>query len=244
MNFSVEEQKAFIQEQRKNLLHFNGNIFNAAGVLSSAIIFLGLLPIFTFLLLFYKNVLMNFIFLWFPEKNHLEIREAAHEIELMIQSYLIGLLIQITYIIVLSGSTLLIFGIKHALLIGIIFAILNIIPYIGAILGNLIGVLLILSSSHELWDALTVLLVIATVHFLDTNILMPRIVGSKVKNKSPGCFDRCFYRRNISRHCRYVFITSGHSCLKKLFLTGQRILNNGVFYLDMKGHRKKLMKGY
>src|SRR6266498_1842677 len=77
MNFSVEEQKAFIQEQRKNLLHFNGNIFNAAGVLSSAIIFLGLLPIFAFLLLFYKNVLMNFIFLWFPEKNHME-REAAH----------------------------------------------------------------------------------------------------------------------------------------------------------------------
>jgi len=34
MNFSVEEQKAFIQEQRRNLLHFNGNIFNAAGVLS------------------------------------------------------------------------------------------------------------------------------------------------------------------------------------------------------------------
>ena len=124
---------------------------------------------------------MNFIFLWFPEKNHLEIREAAHEIELMIQSYLIGLLIQITYIIVLSGSTLLIFGIKHALLIGIIFAILNIIPYIGAILGNLIGILLTLSSSQELWDALTVLLVIATVHFFDTNILMPRIVGSKVK---------------------------------------------------------------
>ncbi len=160
---------------------------------------------------------MNFIFLWFPEKNHLEIREAAHEIELMIQSYLIGLLIQITYITVLSGSTLLIFGIKHALLIGIIFAILNIIPYIGAILGNLIGILLTLSSSQELWDALTVLLVIATVHFLDTNILMPRIVGSKVKNKSPGCFDRCFYRRNISRHCRYVFITSGHRCFKNYF---------------------------
>ena len=74
-----------------------------------------------------------------------------------------------------------IIGIKHALLIGIIFAILNLIPYVGALIGNIIGVLLTLTSSQELWPIVTVLIVIAVVQFLDNNILMPRIVGSKVR---------------------------------------------------------------
>jgi predicted PurR-regulated permease PerM len=58
---------------------------------------------------------------------------------------------------------------------------LNLIPYVGALIGNIIGVLLTLSSSQELWPILAVLGTIAFVQFLDNNILMPRIVGSKVK---------------------------------------------------------------
>jgi predicted PurR-regulated permease PerM len=61
------------------------------------------------------------------------------------------------------------------------FAILNLIPYIGALIGNLIGVILTLTSSQELWQIWAVLGTIAAVQFLDNNILMPRIVGSKVK---------------------------------------------------------------
>ena len=72
-------------------------------------------------------------------------------------------------------------GIEHALLIGAIFAVLNLIPYVGALVGNLIGVLLTLTSSPEIGPIFIVLGVIAFVQFLDNNILMPRIVGSKVR---------------------------------------------------------------
>ena len=73
------------------------------------------------------------------------------------------------------------FGNKHALLIGVIFAILNLIPYVGALIGNIIGVLLTITSSDEMAPVWTVLIVIAAVQFLDNNILMPKIVGSKVR---------------------------------------------------------------
>jgi predicted PurR-regulated permease PerM len=73
------------------------------------------------------------------------------------------------------------FGIKHAILIGAIFAILNLIPYVGALIGNLIGVVLTVSSTQEVLPIFIVLGTIAFVQFLDNNILMPRIVGSKVK---------------------------------------------------------------
>jgi len=67
------------------------------------------------------------------------------------------------------------------MLIGVLFAILNLIPYVGALIGNVLGVLLTLTSSDQLSPILIVLITIAVVQFLDNNILMPKIVGSKVR---------------------------------------------------------------
>ena len=181
-NFSTDRQLQVINEQSSNLLNNTGNMIGgAAASLSSILIFVGLLPIYTFLILYYRKIITRFIFLWFPKKDHDRVQEGIHETESIIKSYLVGLLIQITYITILLGGALLLFGIKHALLIGVIFAILNLIPYVGALFGNIIGVLLTLTASQELGPILTVLITIAVVQFLDNNILMPKIVGSKVK---------------------------------------------------------------
>ncbi|PVY42937.1 AI-2E family transporter [Pontibacter virosus] len=180
--FSTAEQTSFIKEQSNNLLTYAGNLLGGvAGGVTGTLVFVGLLPIYIFLLLFYKNLLLRFVFLWFPREKHEKVEETLSELQVIIKSYLFGLLIQITYMTILLGGLLMIIGIKHALLIGVIFAFLNLIPYVGALLGNIIGVLLTLSSSEELWPVLAVLGTIAAVQFLDNNILMPRIVGSKVK---------------------------------------------------------------
>lgn len=122
--------------------------------------------------------------MWFDKSQIPKVEDGLNDIEDIIKSYLLGLLIQITYISVLLGGILWIIGIKHALLIGILFALLNLIPYVGALIGNIMGVLLTISSTQEKWAIFTVLIVIAVVQFLDNNILMPRIVGSKVKINS------------------------------------------------------------
>lgn len=181
-DFSTQEQLKFLNDQSNKLLNYAGNIASgAAGSITSAFVFIGLVPIYIYLFLSYKNLLLRFVFLWFEPAQHKKVKEAMKESELIIKSYLIGLLIQIAYITILLGGILLLFGIKHAILIGVIFAILNLIPYVGALIGNVIGVLLTLTSSQEIWPIFTVLGIIAFVQFLDNNILMPRIVGSKVK---------------------------------------------------------------
>jgi predicted PurR-regulated permease PerM len=180
--YSTDKQVKLINEQNDKLFNMAGGMLGgAASSVTGTLIFIGLLPIYIFLLLFYKNLLLRFVFLWFPHKTQPKVEEVIRETEIIIKSYLIGLLIQITYITVLLGGLLLVFGIKHAILIGAIFAILNLIPYVGALVGNVIGVLLTLSSSQEIWPIFVVLGTIAFVQFLDNNILMPRIVGSKVK---------------------------------------------------------------
>jgi len=181
-HYNDKQQKAFIQDKSDDLMNMGTSLAGGAAVtLSGIFVFIGLLPIYIYLMLFYKDILLRFIFMWFKTDDHPKVKEAIYETESIIKSYLIGLLIQITYMTILLGGILMLVGIKHALLIGVIFAILNLIPYVGALIGNLIGVLLTLTSSQELWPVITVLGVIALVQFLDNNILMPRIVGSKVK---------------------------------------------------------------
>ena len=179
---SAEKQTQMISDYNDKILNYAGSLLGgAASSLTGIFIFIGLLPIYIFLMLFYKNLLLRFVFLWFPKENHAKVEDVMRESEVIIKSYLVGLLIQITYITVLLGGILLVIGIKHAILIGAIFALLNLIPYVGALIGNIIGVLLTISSTTEILPIFIVLGTIAFVQFLDNNILMPRIVGSKVK---------------------------------------------------------------
>ncbi len=181
-NFSTEKQLALINDQSSKVLDSAGGMLGgAAGSITGILVLVGLLPLYIFLMLFYKNLLLRFVFLWFPQDTHKQVEDVMGQTQIIIKSYLIGLLIQVTYITILLGGILMIIGIKHALLIGAIFAVLNLIPYVGALIGNIIGVLLTLTSSQELWPIFAVLGTIAAVQFLDNNILMPRIVGSKVK---------------------------------------------------------------
>jgi len=181
-DFSTSEQLKFINDQSIKILGNAGVILGgAANSITSLLIYVGLVPIYIYLFLSYKSLLLRFVFVWFDKSEHKKVMEVMKESEVIIKGYLIGLVIQITYIIILLGGLLFLFGIKHALLIGVIFAILNLIPYIGALIGNIIGVLLTLTSSQEILPVFIVLGVIAAVQFLDNNILMPRIVGSKVR---------------------------------------------------------------
>ena len=178
----TSKQTAFLKAKSDDMLTMSGKAASGAAVtLSGIFVFVGLLPIYIYLLLFYKDILLRFTFMWFKTEDHPKVKEVVYETESIIKSYLVGLLIQVTYMTILLGGILMLIGIKHALLIGVIFALLNLIPYVGALIGNLIGVLLTLTSSTELWPVITVLCVIAVVQFVDNNILMPRIVGSKVK---------------------------------------------------------------
>lgn len=180
--YSPAEQVKFINVQSKKLFSSLGGVLSgAAGSLSGIIIFIGLLPIYIYFIMLYRNLFLKFLLMWFKKDQYQNVEEIVRQIEKMVKNYLFGLLIQITYIIILLAGSLWLFGIQNALLIGIIFAFLNLIPYLGALIGNILGVLLTLASSDSITDVLIVLAAITAVQFLDNNILMPRIVGSQVK---------------------------------------------------------------
>lgn len=180
--YSTSEQSRFFQQQSNKVLSSAGNYIKpAAGSISGVFLFFGLLPIYIYFILYYRSILLQFLLMWVQPKNHNRVEDIVSKTQHVTQRYLVGLVIQIGYLIILLWLLLMLFGISHALLIAILFAFLNLIPYLGALVGNILGILITLATSDHITDIIIVLAVIAVVQFLDNNILMPRIVGSQVK---------------------------------------------------------------
>lgn len=180
--FQPKDQLRFINDQSNKFFNsIQGLIKGTLGSLTNAVIFFGLLPVYTYLVMFYRNIFLKFLLLCFSKAEQPAVSHSVRQIEKMVKNYLFGLAIQIAYITVLLGGSLALFGIKNALLIGLLFAFLNLIPYLGALIGNILGVVITLAASENLTDILIVLGSITVIQFLDNNILMPRIVGGQVK---------------------------------------------------------------
>jgi predicted PurR-regulated permease PerM len=108
------------------------------------------------------------------------------ETKAIIQSYLSGLFIEFVLVAVLNAAGLLLLGINYAILLGIIGALLNVIPYIGGIVAVALIMAVALVTKSGLY-AVYALAVILFIQFIDNNYIIPKIIGSKVKLNSLIC---------------------------------------------------------
>src|SRR5690606_7770970 len=99
----------------------------------------------------------------------------------LIQQYLIGLIIEAGIMAALNTAALLILGIEYALLLGIIGALLNIIPYIGGIVAVAMPMIVALITKDSGWYPLYVLILYYAIQLVDNNYIVPKVVASKVK---------------------------------------------------------------
>lgn len=147
---------------------------------SQFVILLFLIPVYIFLILFYKPLLLKFISQLFSVESHGTVIGVLCEVRTLVFSYLAGLLIEAGIMSVLNALTFLIIGLDYALLIGLLNALLNVIPYIGGIIGVVLTMLFALITESPL-TALLVLLTHMLIQFIDINFINPKIVGGKVK---------------------------------------------------------------
>jgi predicted PurR-regulated permease PerM len=94
---------------------------------------------------------------------------------------MIGLLMETAIVATLNSIALLIIGVPYAIVIGIIGGILNLLPYVGGLVAILLPVLMATITSDGFSMQLQVILAYLFIQFIDNNILVPRIVSSKVQ---------------------------------------------------------------
>lgn len=182
LNITIWEQKQYISETAEQMKN-NGPLLVTRTflTLTEIISYLIFLPIYTFLLIYHKEMIKKFLVTVFTRRQQDKVLDVLHESQAVAQQYVTGLVIELMIVFTLNATGFLIFGIKYPFFLGLVAAFLNIVPYIGMLIANIFCILITLISSENINDVFYVAGVLSGVQLIDNNFLMPYIVGSKVR---------------------------------------------------------------
>jgi len=174
--------QAWMTKTQHEMLTIDGTLIGETLIsVGSGLAALFLIPVYVFVILYYQPLLIEFIHQLFNKTHQTQVTEIVSQTKSVVQHYLVGLLIEAVIVAVLNTAGLMLLGIQYAILLGVIGALLNVIPYIGGIISVGLFMIVALVTKDSPWFALYVLGVHTFVQIIDNNYIVPKIVASKVK---------------------------------------------------------------
>ncbi|MDQ3100132.1 MAG: AI-2E family transporter [Bacteroidota bacterium] len=174
------EQMRWFNERLADIADSGGNVamglFRTTG---SALASIVPIPIFIFLILQLRDKFRVF-FEQLGSTGEGSVLDIMTKISMLSRKYLRGVLIVIMILGVLNSIGFLLLGLKYAILLGFAIAFLNIIPYIGVLIGSLLPMIIALLTKDSMMYVLGALGVCLITQFLENNFITPYVVGSSV----------------------------------------------------------------
>jgi predicted PurR-regulated permease PerM len=153
----------------------------AMGSLMGVLGMLVLLPVYSFLFLFYKKLILNFLYEIFADSDEQLVGSVLTETKGAIQHYMFGLVLEAAVVSILNSVALFIIGVKYAVILGVLGALLNVLPFIGGIIAVLLPMLVAIVTGEGFQTQLWIVIAYLIIQFIDNHFLMPYIVASKVR---------------------------------------------------------------
>ncbi|GAB4299170.1 MAG: AI-2E family transporter [Marinilabiliales bacterium] len=193
--FNNDEQslQTYIANEIVNILNLSdvSVIFSKiATILGNIFVAFFAISFITFFFLKDESLFYNMVMAITPVKWEKEIKHALHSIKRLLMRYFIGIIIDVSIVITLITIGLSIVGLKleQALIIALFAGIVNVIPYVGPIMGVSFGLLMgILTNLQmdfytEMMPTLIYMLIVfISVQILDATLFQPTIYSSSVK---------------------------------------------------------------
>lgn len=182
LKMNPEKVNAWISKTQGELLNSStAAIGQTLLIVGNGLVILFLLPVYVFLILYYHPLLIEFIFRFFGVENRSKVGEIVGKIKIVIQNYLYGLLIEAAIVAALDILALVLLGIDYAIILGLIGALLNVIPYIGGLVAVALPMMVAIVTKPSPWYSLYIMAAYYFIQLVDNNYLVPYIVASKVK---------------------------------------------------------------
>jgi len=175
---SIQKQVLFLKSALDSSQAAIGSVI---GTLFGTLTLILIIPIYIFMLLLYKNLILNFVYEVFSEEHSGRVGEVLTQTKSAIQSYIVGLLIEMIIVSTLNSLALLVIGVKYAILLGVLGGVINILPYIGGFVSILLPVLIATVTKEGYSAQLEVIASYLLIQFVDSNIIFPRFVSIKVQ---------------------------------------------------------------
>ena len=136
-----------------------------------------------------SGLLERIVMVFVADKNVKRVEKSILSIKNLLSRYFIGLLVQITVLFVIYTLVLTIFGIPNAVTIALVCALLNIIPFLGPIIGTVLIVFLTMTSNIDasfasvtLPKTIYVLIGFTIGQLIDNFITQPYVFSTSVKS--------------------------------------------------------------
>jgi predicted PurR-regulated permease PerM len=136
-----------------------------------------------------SGLLERMVMVFVSDKNVKRVEKSILSIKNLLSRYFIGLLVQITVLFIIYTLVLLIFGIPNAVTIALVCALLNIIPFLGPIIGTVLIIFLTMTSSLDasfasvtLPKTIYVLIGFTIGQLIDNFLTQPYVFSTSVKS--------------------------------------------------------------
>jgi putative permease len=177
----IRQQMTYVNNATSKLLETGGSVLGDVALsVSSILLTLVFILIDTFFLLYYRRLIIRFLVAVFREENAVIVYDIIAQVQSRIRQYILGLLLEMVIVATATCLGLWILGIKYAILLGLLTGLFNLVPYIGIITALLLSLLVTFATAGAA-KLLLVVAVILGIHLIDSNVLLPVIVGSKVR---------------------------------------------------------------
>ncbi|MEI9917770.1 MAG: AI-2E family transporter [Bacteroidota bacterium] len=181
-HIAIRKQNQYYRQGMENLKAQAPKIVGVTFVsIAGMLTYIVLIPIFTFLTLYYRTTIKNFLIGVFKNGKDEKVNEVLEESTSVAQQYITGLLIETVIVFTLNTIGFLIIGIQYPIFLALLAAILNLVPYVGILVANILCMATTMLTSDNLGDVVWVGVVLGLVQIFDNNFGMPMIVGNKVK---------------------------------------------------------------
>lgn len=176
-----QKQQQIIKEEQKSSPGRTGKMITgvlagAGSLLASTVLVL----VYIFLMLYYRDRLRRTLLRLVPGSEKRTAEEALGDIQQVTQKYLSGMALMIASLWVMYGIGFSIAGVKNALFFAVLCGVLEIIPFVGNITGTLLTAGMALVQGGDSNILIGILVTYGLVQFIQTYILEPLVVGSKV----------------------------------------------------------------
>jgi predicted PurR-regulated permease PerM len=182
LNVSVTAQNEWWRQFVHNFANSTGSILQSTITATAGGLFtLFIVPVYAALLLYNREVFVEFLAKLtgnrYGKQLHVVLIETTHTyfnfIKGMVMVYLI--------VGILNSIGLIALGIPHAILFGMLTAIMTIIPYFGIVVSALLPITVAWITKDSIWYPLGVIAIFTFVQYLEANLIFPKVVAARIK---------------------------------------------------------------
>jgi len=179
---NADKQLAYVHSATGKMMASGTTVIGATLLsLSGLLLFFVFTFIYTFFFLLYRRLIMKFLLSVFLDENREVVHDIIEKVQHMIRKYIIGLLIEMAIVSTVVCLVFTFLGIKYSFLLGLITGIFNIIPYIGIFSALVVSSLVTFATATMASKVILVVVTLVITHLVDSNVLLPVVVGSKVR---------------------------------------------------------------